>query len=177
MTGNGEHTTGEILNLKSQVSELAQIPPWIERLASRFSIPESTQFAMNLCLEEVLSNVIWHGYSGQPDHSITVHFASPGEDYFVFVVEDQAPPFNPVESACRACRAASEPWKDVCFGLRCSCVSLREFTLNSESRSWMTPSAAGSSSSRRNPATAATSLCVLSLPTASPTMPSPNSLV
>jgi anti-sigma regulatory factor (Ser/Thr protein kinase) len=98
MTGNGEHTTGEILNLKSRVSELAQIPPWIERLALRFSIPESTQFAMNLCLEEALSNVIWHGYSGQPDHSIAVHFASPGEDYFVFVVEDQAPPFNPVDS-------------------------------------------------------------------------------
>jgi serine/threonine-protein kinase RsbW len=98
MTGNGEHTTGEILNLKSRVSELAQIPPWIERLASRFSIPESTQFAMNLCLEEALANVIWHGYSGQPDHSIAVHFASPGEDYFVFVVEDQAPPFNPVDS-------------------------------------------------------------------------------
>jgi anti-sigma regulatory factor (Ser/Thr protein kinase) len=98
MTGNGEHTTGEILNLKSRVSELAQIPPWIERLASRFSIPESTQFAMNLCLEEALSNVIWHGYSGKPDHSIAVYFASPGEDYFVFVVEDQAPPFNPVDS-------------------------------------------------------------------------------
>jgi anti-sigma regulatory factor (Ser/Thr protein kinase) len=98
MTGNGEYTTGEILNLKSRVSELAQIPPWIERLASRFSIPESTQFAMNLCLEEALSNVISHGYSGQPDHSIAVHFGSPGEDYFVFVVEDQAPPFNPVDS-------------------------------------------------------------------------------
>jgi anti-sigma regulatory factor (Ser/Thr protein kinase) len=98
MTGNGKHTTGEILNLKSRVSELAQIPPWIERLASRFSIPESTQFAMNLCLEEALSNVIWHGYSGKPDHSIAVHFASPGKDYFVFVVEDQAPPFNPVDS-------------------------------------------------------------------------------
>lgn len=98
MTGNGEHTTGEILNLKSRVSELAQIPPWIERLASRFSIPKSTQFAMNLCLEEALSNVIWHGYSGKPDHSIAVHFANPREDYFVLVVEDQSPPFNPVDS-------------------------------------------------------------------------------
>ena len=98
MTGNGEHTTGEILNLKSRVSELAQIPPWIERLASRFSIPESTQFAMNLCLEEVLSNIIRHGYCGNPDHSIAVHFTSPRDDYFVFVIDDDAPPFNPVDA-------------------------------------------------------------------------------
>jgi serine/threonine-protein kinase RsbW len=98
MTGNGEPTTGEILNLKSRVSELARIPPWIERLAAQFSIPESMQFAMNLCLEEALSNVIWHGYAGEPDHSIAVHFASPRVDYFVFVIEDEAPPFNPVDS-------------------------------------------------------------------------------
>ena len=52
---------------------------------------------MNLCLEEVLSNIIRHGYSGKPDHSIAVRFTSPREDYFVFVVEDEAPPFNPVD--------------------------------------------------------------------------------
>jgi anti-sigma regulatory factor (Ser/Thr protein kinase) len=96
MTGNGNHTTGERLDLRSRMSELAQIPSWIERLASHHPIPESTQFAMNLCLEEVLSNIIRHGYVGQPDHSIGVRFTAPRDDYFVLVVEDQAPPFNPV---------------------------------------------------------------------------------
>jgi anti-sigma regulatory factor (Ser/Thr protein kinase) len=98
MTGNGKDTTGERLNLRSRMSDLAQLPPWIERLASRHLIPASTQFAMILCLEEVLSNIIRHGYSGKPDHSIAVHFARPREDYFVFVVEDEAPPFNPVDA-------------------------------------------------------------------------------
>jgi serine/threonine-protein kinase RsbW len=98
MTGNGKDMTGEGLNLRSRISELAQLPPWIERLGSRHGIPASTRFAMNLCLEEVLSNIIRHGYSGEPDHSIVLHFASPREDYFVIVVEDEAPPFNPMES-------------------------------------------------------------------------------
>ena len=98
MTGNGKDTTEERLTLQSRMSELAQVPPWIERLASKHTIPDSTQFAMNLCLEEVLSNIIRHGYSGKPDHSIAVQFASPREDYFIFVVEDEAPPFNPVDS-------------------------------------------------------------------------------
>ena len=98
MTGNGKDTAGEHLNLRSRMSELAQLFPWIERLASRHAIPANTQFAIDLCLEEVLSNIIRHGYSGKPDHSIAVHFASPRKDYYVFVVEDEAPPFNPVVS-------------------------------------------------------------------------------
>jgi serine/threonine-protein kinase RsbW len=98
MTGNGKDTTGEQLTLRSRMSELAQVSPWIERLATRHAIPASTQFAMNLCLEEVLSNIVRHGYSGKPDHSIAVHFASPRDDYFVFVIEDQAPPFNPMDA-------------------------------------------------------------------------------
>ena len=78
------------------MSELSQLPAWIERLASRALDSANTQFAINLCLEEVLSNIIRHGYSGEPDHSIAVHFASPRKDYFVFVVEDAARQFNPV---------------------------------------------------------------------------------
>jgi anti-sigma regulatory factor (Ser/Thr protein kinase) len=95
MTGNGNNTT-ERLDLPSRMSELKRVAPWIEALASRHGIPESTQFAMNLCLEEVLSNIIRHGYAGQPGHSIGVRFTAPRDNYFVLVVEDQAPPFNPV---------------------------------------------------------------------------------
>jgi serine/threonine-protein kinase RsbW len=98
MTGNGNPTTEERLNLRSRLSELAQLLPWIERLASRHMISASVQFAINLCLEEVLSNIMQHGYSGQPDHSIVIHFVNPQKDYFVFVVEDEAPSFNPVDA-------------------------------------------------------------------------------
>lgn len=99
MTGKGKDTTGESLDLRSRMSELTQLLPWIERLASRHKIPPSTQFAINLCLEEVVSNIIRHGYSGMPDRSIAVRFTRPREDYFVLVVEDEAPIFNPVDSA------------------------------------------------------------------------------
>jgi len=98
MTGNGMDTTGERLELRSRLSELVQLLPWIERLSLRHAIPAGTQFAINLCLEEVLSNIIRHGYSGKPDHSIAVRFANPRKDYFVFVVEDEAPLFNPVDA-------------------------------------------------------------------------------
>jgi len=98
MTGNGNDTAGERLNLRSRTSELTHLHPWIERLALQHRIPATTQFAMNLCLEEAVSNIIRHGYSGNPNHSIAIRFISPREDCFFFVVEDEAPPFNPVES-------------------------------------------------------------------------------
>jgi len=96
--GTGEHIPGERLDLQGRISELSRVPPWIERLASHYAIPDSTQFAMNLCLEEVLSNIIRHGYSSDPGRSISIKFTSPSKDDFVFVVEDDAPPFNPVDS-------------------------------------------------------------------------------
>jgi serine/threonine-protein kinase RsbW len=98
MTWTGKPTAEDQLNLRSRMSELAQLLPWIERLASRYTISADTRFAINLCLEEVLSNIIRHGYSGKPDHSIAVRFASPRKDHFVFVVEDDAPHFNPVDA-------------------------------------------------------------------------------
>jgi serine/threonine-protein kinase RsbW len=98
MTGTGKSTAEDQLNLRSRISELAQLLPWIERLASRHSISANTQFAINLCLEEVLSNIIRHGYAGKPDHSIAIHFTNPRKDRFVIVIEDEAPHFNPVDA-------------------------------------------------------------------------------
>jgi len=39
-----------------KLSEIARVPPWPESLAARHAIPSRVQFAMDLCLEEVLSN-------------------------------------------------------------------------------------------------------------------------
>jgi serine/threonine-protein kinase RsbW len=98
MTGNGNETIEERLDLQSRMSDLARVPDWIERLAAQHSIPLSTQFSMNLCLEEVLSNIIRHGYSGDSNQSISVKFSSPRQDFFVFTVEDEAPAFDPIVS-------------------------------------------------------------------------------
>ncbi len=84
--------------LRSQLSEMTQLPPWIEALATRHGIPSDIQFGIELCLEEVVSNVIRHGYAGAEDRSVAVSFATPRHSYFEFVVEDEAPQFNPLEA-------------------------------------------------------------------------------
>jgi serine/threonine-protein kinase RsbW len=94
-----KHQTQTQLSLGARLAEVAKTSVWVERLASDFAIPLNVQLAVNLCLEEVLTNVIRHGYGGGSDASIVVHFSTPGADSFVFIVEDEAPRFNPLEAA------------------------------------------------------------------------------
>ena len=98
MTADGADRTHEAeLTLRGRMADLALVSPWIERLASEYGIPASTQFAMNLCLEEVISNIIRHGYAGRPEGPVTVRCTATGNDSIQLVVEDSAPHFNPLE--------------------------------------------------------------------------------
>jgi serine/threonine-protein kinase RsbW len=95
---NGAGRTRDRLVLQSRLSDMTQLPAWIESLAARHGIPVNVQFAADLCLEEAVSNVIRHGYRGRADHSLAVSFTVPDEGYFKFVIEDEAPLFNPLEA-------------------------------------------------------------------------------
>ena len=92
----GEHTVKPQprLTLQGQLGELARVWPWIEALASEYSIPAGTQFAIQLCLEEALSNIVRHGQSDQP---ITVDCArSAANRELMFTLEDHGPAFDPL---------------------------------------------------------------------------------
>jgi anti-sigma regulatory factor (Ser/Thr protein kinase) len=82
------------LSLKSRLAELTLVRPWVERLAAEHGTSEEKVFAINICLEEALSNVIRHGYKGEPDHSLTVDFSASADGGLVFTIEDSAPLFN-----------------------------------------------------------------------------------
>ncbi len=85
------------LTLKSQLDDMAALWTWTEAIIAEYAIPPDSAFGIHLCLEEAISNVIRHGYSGQPGHSLTVDYASPNAHELVFTIEDQAPPFDPLD--------------------------------------------------------------------------------
>jgi len=93
---NVKGPTQEQVLIGDGLAGIARIPPWIESLASRYAIPAKVQFAANLCLEEVLSNIFLHGYRERAKGVVTVRFAKPRNGYFLFTVEDEAPHFNPL---------------------------------------------------------------------------------
>jgi anti-sigma regulatory factor (Ser/Thr protein kinase) len=96
MPGKNVHKAEARLTLKSQLAELSRVWPWVDSLAAKYDLSGETHYAINLCLEEALSNIIRHGYRGQPDHAITIDFTSTGTS-LTFTIEDQAPHFVPAE--------------------------------------------------------------------------------
>ncbi len=97
MTVDGANKTSATqLILRSQIGQLELVPPWIETLAAERAIPRNIQYAMNLCLEEILSNIIHHGYGGNPDHVIVVRYVQAPDKSSVLIVDDEAPHFNPL---------------------------------------------------------------------------------
>jgi anti-sigma regulatory factor (Ser/Thr protein kinase) len=102
MTANHTQSTPEQLEqlddlvLSSQLSEMSRLPPWIEALGDRYGITERVRFAINLCVEEAVSNVIRHGYAGRAGQPVRLTFSVPRDGYFVVMVEDDAPRFDPL---------------------------------------------------------------------------------
>jgi len=87
------------LTLRSCLDDLTLLWSWVDALGAEYAIPADTHFAIHLCLEEALSNIIRHGHREDPGHLITVGCDESAPNHLVFTIEDQAPPFNPLESA------------------------------------------------------------------------------
>jgi len=118
MTGPNPSSPEPQLTLQSQLQDLTLVWTWVEALAAHYSIPAQTQFAIQLCLEEALSNVMRHGYCGQPDQSLTVACAPFGIAELVFTVEDHAPPFDPFAAAPAATPASIQELQPGGRGIR-----------------------------------------------------------
>jgi len=97
------------LTLKGQLDDMALLWPWVEDVVAQYEIPANVAFDIHLCLEEAISNVIRHGYGGEPGHALTVDFASRDAHHVVFTIEDQAPPFDPLTASLIEDQPAASP--------------------------------------------------------------------
>lgn len=86
------------LVLDSRLAELSRAQSWAETLAGRLSLNEDIRYAIHLCLEEVLANVVLHGYQSESGHPIVIRsWRTP--DALYFAIEDKAPPFSPTDTS------------------------------------------------------------------------------
>lgn len=84
------------LVLQSQLAQTEKLWPWIDALGTEYSLAAGALFAVHLCLEEAVSNIIRHGYRNQEGHTILLEAAPEGGTDLVFTICDQASPFNPL---------------------------------------------------------------------------------
>jgi len=91
----------DALLLDSRLTELSRAQAWGDALARRLELSDKTRYAILLCLEESLANVVLHGYRGQSGHPIMIRYWL--RDNLLFVaIEDQAPAFAPADDSATA---------------------------------------------------------------------------
>jgi serine phosphatase RsbU (regulator of sigma subunit)/anti-sigma regulatory factor (Ser/Thr protein kinase) len=79
-------------------SRVGEIEPLAEAVTAALPTRPDLAFSANLCLEELVTNIINHGLRGEPDHTIDVRM-SISDEWLEIVLKDDAPPFDPFTEA------------------------------------------------------------------------------
>lgn len=84
------------LVLSNHLSELERMSQAVSAWCRGNAVSAATEFHVNLALDEIVSNVIRHGWKDDSEHQLQVRI-SRLEDELRVEVEDDARPFNPLE--------------------------------------------------------------------------------
>lgn len=85
-----------LVELKNNLTEIGRMSQVIDEFCSSNKLCSDTGFALNLSLEEILTNIIKYGYDDNDEHIILVRlYLNQGQVYIE--VEDDGKPFNPLE--------------------------------------------------------------------------------
>ena len=85
------------IELKNNLSEIKRLSQLINEDRELKYLPQPIRFALNLSLEEILTNVISYGYHDNEAHKIYVRIHVNEREVSV-EVEDDGKPFNPLEA-------------------------------------------------------------------------------
>ncbi len=84
------------LVLKNDLGEIEQLNLQLEEFGSKHNLHTEELYALNLCLEEIVTNIIRYAWPEGGDHTIDIT-VNVNEQEFKIVVEDDGVPFNPCE--------------------------------------------------------------------------------
>jgi serine/threonine-protein kinase RsbW len=81
--------------LRNDPAEIERLAPEVEGFGARHELPPATIFALNLALEEVVTNIIAYGYDDGAAHVIDVELRVL-DGTVTTTVEDDGRPFDPL---------------------------------------------------------------------------------
>jgi serine/threonine-protein kinase RsbW len=93
--GNGAISAGETrLEMRNELAEMSRLAPFVEDYASCTGLSSRINFAIQLCLEEAVANIVRHGVAAGKASRIVValHRNQTGVRLYV---EDDGGPFDP----------------------------------------------------------------------------------
>jgi anti-sigma regulatory factor (Ser/Thr protein kinase) len=88
------------LAVRGTLRDLEQIGTWVDDFSQRWSLPGSTAFAIQLCCEEVFSNIVRHGLKELAFADINEEgvklYLDHGDRAVILRIDDQAEAFDPL---------------------------------------------------------------------------------
>jgi serine/threonine-protein kinase RsbW len=82
------------------ISEISSAAGWIDSITAELAVAKSQVFAMQVCLEELMSNIVLHGGKGEP---LTISVAVQAlPDRVVMIVEDDGRAFDLAQAPAKA---------------------------------------------------------------------------
>ena len=84
------------LVLRNDLSELERLAQAVSAWCQKSYVIADVEYQLNLALDEIVSNVIRHGWKDHGEHQLHVR-VSCAENELTMEVEDDAAPFNPLE--------------------------------------------------------------------------------
>jgi serine/threonine-protein kinase RsbW len=85
------------LVLASERQEIERVADLVDRFGQAHHLPDDVVVAVHLVLDEIVVNIIEHGYDDELRHHIHVSLALDGERLTIRV-EDDGKPFNPLDT-------------------------------------------------------------------------------
>ena len=83
--------------VRNDLAELERVGRAVGEFWSERALPVELQAVVHLAIEEMLANVILHGYRDQQEHHIAVSLEAEGGEVRV-AIDDDGVPFNPLEA-------------------------------------------------------------------------------
>ena len=85
------------LHLQNKIAEVARLVDAVESFGTHAGLSPDLTYRLTLSLDEIVSNVIRHGYSDTSDHVVEVRL-SIHDGVVTSVIEDDGHPYDPRES-------------------------------------------------------------------------------
>jgi len=86
-----------VIRLRNHLAELDRLHDFVSQFCLTAQLAPDDTFALSLALDELVTNVIVHGYDGHAEHEILVTL-SLREDVVIVEMEDDARPFDPTQA-------------------------------------------------------------------------------
>jgi anti-sigma regulatory factor (Ser/Thr protein kinase) len=86
----------ETSSFKSEVESIHAIQEFVKTRVSRINTDESKRLKIDLLIEELIINIVKHGYKGIDNGTIEVMINDSGKD-FILQISDNGNEFNPLD--------------------------------------------------------------------------------